>query len=116
MNTIPEGSVRKAGDRLRITAQLVNVSDGYQAWSQRFDRRIEDVFAIQDEIVFNIVSALRAKLTGGVTEVISPRRRAESLEAFSKSSAALLSPSSRIRITLRLGRGWRITVQEPVSR
>ena len=48
--TVLEGSVRKAGDRLRVTAQLVNVADGYHLWSERFDRQLEDVFAIQDEI------------------------------------------------------------------
>ena len=48
--TVLEGSVRKAGNRLRITAQLVNVADGYHLWSERYDREIEDVFAIQDEI------------------------------------------------------------------
>ena len=53
--TVLEGSVRKAGNKLRITAQLVNVADGYQLWSQRYDRDMEDVFAIQDEIAQNIV-------------------------------------------------------------
>jgi adenylate cyclase len=58
-----EGSVRKAGNKLRITAQLVNVADGYQLWSQRYDRDMEDVFAIQDEIAQNIVKALRVILS-----------------------------------------------------
>jgi eukaryotic-like serine/threonine-protein kinase len=82
VNSILEGSVRKFGDRLRITAQLVNVSDGYQEWSERFDRRMEDVFAIQDEIVLNIVSALRAKLTSEMPEAVGQRRRPENLEAY----------------------------------
>ena len=82
VNSILEGSVRKAGDRLRITAQLVNVLDGYQVWSERFDRQMEDVFAIQDEIVVNIVSALRVRLTGVVPEAVAPRRRPENLEAY----------------------------------
>jgi eukaryotic-like serine/threonine-protein kinase len=83
VTSVLEGSVRKAGDRLRITAQLVNVADGYQVWSQRFDRRLEDVFAIQDEIVASIVSALRAKLTVGAVELApAPRRRPENLEAW----------------------------------
>ena len=55
--------MRKAGNRLRITAQLVNVADGYQLWSERYDREIEDVFAIQDEIAGNIVKALRVVLS-----------------------------------------------------
>ena len=61
--TVLEGSVRKAGNKLRITAQLVSVADGYQLWSQRYDRDLEDVFAIQDEIAQNIVKALRVILS-----------------------------------------------------
>jgi serine/threonine protein kinase/Tfp pilus assembly protein PilF len=57
-----EGSVRKAGDRVRITAQLVNADDGYQLWSKRFDRELSDVFAIQDEIATTIVNELRTGL------------------------------------------------------
>ena len=62
-NTILEGSVRKAGDRIRITAQLINVRDGYHLWSDRYDRDLQDVFAIQDEIGQHIVDALKVKLT-----------------------------------------------------
>jgi len=62
VNTILEGSVRKAGNRLRITAQLINVADGYHLWSERYDRDIEDVFAIQDEISLAIVDKLKLKL------------------------------------------------------
>ena len=61
--TVLEGSVRKAGNRLRVTAQLVNVADGYHLWSERYDRELEDVFAIQDEIAENIVKALRVVLS-----------------------------------------------------
>ena len=63
VGTVLEGSVRKAGDMLRVTAQLVNVSDGYHLWSERFDRKMEDVFAIQDEIAGSIVKALRVVLS-----------------------------------------------------
>src|SRR5438094_165319 len=61
--TVMEGSVRKAGNRLRITAQLIKVADGYHLWSERYDRDLEDVFAVQDEIAENIVRALRVVLT-----------------------------------------------------
>ncbi len=61
--TVLEGSVRKAGTKLRVTAQLVNVADGYHLWSERYDRELEDVFAIQDEIAQNIVRALRVVLS-----------------------------------------------------
>jgi serine/threonine-protein kinase len=60
--TILEGSVRRAGNRLRITAQLINVADGYHLWSQRYDRDMADVFAIQDEISRAIVDSLKVKL------------------------------------------------------
>jgi len=62
-HSIVEGSVRKAGNRLRITAQLINVADGYHLWAERYDRELEDVFAIQDEIAKNIVRALEIKLS-----------------------------------------------------
>ena len=59
VDTALEGSVRKAGDRLRITTQLVSTEDGYQLWSRRFDRELSDVFEIQDEIAATIVSELQ---------------------------------------------------------
>src|SRR5438309_4561245 len=62
VHTVLEGSVRKAGNRLRVTAQLINVADGYHLWSERYDRQLEDVFEIQDEIAENIVDALRLVL------------------------------------------------------
>jgi TolB-like protein/Tfp pilus assembly protein PilF len=62
VHTVLEGSVRKAGSRLRVTAQLINVADGYHLWSERYDRQLEDVFEIQDEIAENIVRALRVVL------------------------------------------------------
>ncbi|MGD8329645.1 MAG: protein kinase [Acidobacteriota bacterium] len=63
VSTVLEGSVRKAGSQVRISVQLVNVEDGYQLWSERFDRKLEDVFAIQDEIAQQVVEALQVTLT-----------------------------------------------------
>lgn len=65
VNKILEGSVRKAGDQIRITVQLVNASDGYQVWSERYDREMKDIFAVQDEITLAVVEALKVKLLGG---------------------------------------------------
>jgi serine/threonine protein kinase/tetratricopeptide (TPR) repeat protein len=62
VDTILEGSVRKAGNRLRITAQLINVADGYRLWSERYDRTMDDIFAIQDEIAENIIRRLEVTL------------------------------------------------------
>lgn len=64
VSNILEGSVRRAGNKLRITAQLINVADGYHLWSERYDRELEDVFAIQDEISLAIVDKLKVRLLG----------------------------------------------------
>ncbi|MGO4551825.1 tetratricopeptide repeat protein [Lysobacter sp. 2RAF19] len=63
---IMEGSVRKAGDRVRVTAQLVNASNGYHLWSENFDRNLADIFAIQEEIARNVVNAVRPTLQAPV--------------------------------------------------
>jgi TolB-like protein/tRNA A-37 threonylcarbamoyl transferase component Bud32/Tfp pilus assembly protein PilF len=65
VDTVLEGSVRKAGKRLRITAQLIDVDDGYHLWSEKYDRDLEDIFAIQDEISLAIVENLKLKLLEG---------------------------------------------------
>lgn len=63
VGTVLEGSVRKSGNRVRVTAQLVKTSDGYHLWSRSFDAELRDVFAIQDEIATNIAEALLESLT-----------------------------------------------------
>ena len=63
VQTVLEGSVQRSGDRLRITAQLIKVDDGYHLWSRTYDRDVSDVFAVQDEISSAIVNALRLKIT-----------------------------------------------------
>src|SRR6185295_17897650 len=62
VGTLLEGSVRKADDRLRVTVQLVEVATGYHRWSQRFDRTLDDVFAIQDEIAESVATSLRGSV------------------------------------------------------
>ncbi|UCG89225.1 MAG: protein kinase [Gemmatimonadota bacterium] len=59
VGSVLEGSVRKAGNKVRVTAQLIDVADGYRLWSERFDRDLEDVFAIQDEISLAIAERLK---------------------------------------------------------
>jgi serine/threonine protein kinase/Tfp pilus assembly protein PilF len=73
VKTILEGSIRKANSRLRITAQLINVDDGYQLWSERFDRNAEDIFAIQDEISLSIVESLKVTLRVGEKTALKKR-------------------------------------------
>jgi adenylate cyclase len=63
VSAVLEGSVRRAGDTLRVTVQLIDVADGYHLWSERYDRSMSDVFAIQDEIASSVVRALRVILT-----------------------------------------------------
>jgi serine/threonine-protein kinase len=79
--TVLEGSVQRAGDRLRVTAQLINVKDGFHLWSQTFDRNVADVFAVQDEVARAVVSALKVKLVGDTsTRVVD--QGTESLDAY----------------------------------
>jgi serine/threonine-protein kinase len=66
-----EGSVRKAGERIRVTAQLISAADGSHLWSQRFDRQLEDVFAVQDEIAEAIARALRVKLSATPRQIVN---------------------------------------------
>jgi TolB-like protein/Flp pilus assembly protein TadD len=81
VSTVLEGSVRKMGNRLRITAQLVNVADGYHLWSERYDREMEDVFAIQDDISQAIVKALKVILSEGEKKQIE-KARVENVQAY----------------------------------
>jgi len=81
VSTVLEGSVRKAGNMLRVTAQLVDVANGYQLWSERFDRKLEDVFAIQDEIAASIVRALRVVLNEQEKQAIGKAATAD-VEAY----------------------------------
>jgi serine/threonine protein kinase/Flp pilus assembly protein TadD len=81
VSTVLDGSVRKMGNRLRITAQLVNVADGYQLWNERYDREMEDVFAIQDDISQAIVKALRVILSEDEKKAMG-QARTENLQAY----------------------------------
>ena len=71
VKTVLEGSVRKQGTRVRITAQLVNVNDGHQLWSERFDREMDDIFSIQDEIALSVTEALKLTLLKKDREIIT---------------------------------------------
>jgi serine/threonine protein kinase/tetratricopeptide (TPR) repeat protein len=74
--TVLDGSVRKEGNRLRITVELVGSADGYHLWARRFDRHLVDVFTVQDEIASSVVSTLKGRLaTDAGTSVVAPRSR-----------------------------------------
>ncbi|MCX5801253.1 MAG: protein kinase [Candidatus Eisenbacteria bacterium] len=81
VESLLEGSVQKAGNRLRITVQLVNVADGYHLWSEKYDRNLEDVFAIQDEISQAIVDKLKVRVPG-VDKAKLRKRYTEDPEAY----------------------------------
>jgi TolB-like protein/Tfp pilus assembly protein PilF len=81
VENVLEGSVRKAGNKIRVTAQLIKVSDGYHLWSDRYDRELEDVFAIQDEIARSIVEALEVKL-GDVKKGPLRERPTDDMDAY----------------------------------
>jgi len=78
--TILEGSVRRAGDRIRISVQLISAKDGYQLWSQSYDREITDIFAVQEEISRAIVSVLEVRLSSHAAGPLV--QRTTSLEAY----------------------------------
>jgi eukaryotic-like serine/threonine-protein kinase len=80
--TVLEGTVRKSGNRLRITVQLTNVAEGRTLWSERYDREMADVFAIQDEIAGTIVQTLRSTLLGDLGDP-TPVRYTENVRAYS---------------------------------
>ncbi len=78
---VVEGSVRKAGDKVRITAQLIDALSGHHLWAERYDRDLKDIFALQDEITLKIITALQVKLTAGeMAHVIA--KGTKNLDAF----------------------------------
>ena len=73
VNYVLEGSVRKAGNRIRITAQLLSVRDGYHLWAERFDRMIEDIFDLQNEVSQKIVDALKISLSESERQALTQK-------------------------------------------
>src|SRR5262249_41527160 len=95
-----EGSVRKSGDQIRITAQLIRASDGYHVWSETWDRKVDDIFKVQDEIAGKVVDELKVTLLGAAPKVSTTDPQAYALylqarelgrhntaEAYAKSDA-----------------------------
>ena len=82
VRTILEGSVRKTGNKVRITAQLIKASDGYHLWSETYDRDLEDIFAVQDEISRKIANQLREKLTLKESRESIVKPTTNSIEAY----------------------------------
>ncbi len=83
VSAILEGSVQKSGDKIRVTAQLIDVSSGYHLWSDNFDRNLDDIFAIQDEIASEVVAALKVKLLGEDVERLNVGQT-DNVDAYTK--------------------------------
>jgi adenylate cyclase len=79
-----EGSVRKAGERVRITAQLIDAGSGHHLWAERYDRKVSDIFAIQDEITVEIMRAMQVKLTEGEQACEWLKHGSQNIEAYEK--------------------------------
>ena len=86
VTSVLDGSIRRSGNRLRISVQLVNAADGYQVWSERYDREMRDVFDLQDDITLAVVAALKLKLFGEERAAVLKRYtdNAEAYELFLK--------------------------------
>ena len=81
VGSVLEGSVRKSGNRLRVSVQLISIKDGYQLWAESFDRDLSDVFAVQEEVARSIVSALRVRLSPNKDSALAARPTAD-LQAY----------------------------------
>jgi eukaryotic-like serine/threonine-protein kinase len=84
VSSVLEGSVRKVGNRIRISAQLVSVENGYQLWSETYDRQLEDIFAVQDELSRSIVEALKLKLVDSGAQMVAPTNNLEAYTTYLK--------------------------------
>jgi adenylate cyclase len=98
-----EGSVRKAGDKIRITAQLIDALTGHHLWAERYDRNLKDIFALQDEITMKIITALQVKLTYGETVNIMSKST-KNLDAFLKYMQAVANFSRYTKEGTSMGR------------
>lgn len=88
---VVEGSVRKAGNRVRITVQLIDATTGYHLWADRYDRELQDIFALQDEVTREVVAVLEVKLTRGEQERLgrTPTENLEAYDSFLRGEASL---------------------------
>lgn len=84
VNKVLGGSVRKAGNRVRITAELVNAADGYQVWSETFDRKLDDIFEVQDEIATTICNRMREQIGNKPADTTEPTQNIEAYQLYLK--------------------------------
>jgi len=103
VTTVLEGSVRKVGNKIRLTAQLINVESGYHLWNETYDRQLEDVFAVQDEISRAIVDALAIRLGTDQGQIVAPTKNLEAYTLYLKGRfffAKLSEPALRRSLDL----------------
>ena len=105
VTAVLEGSVRRSGNRLRVSAQLVNASDGYQLWSQSYDRDPSDVFAVQEDIALAIVAALRVRL-GSATDSVLASRPTSDLAAYDLFLKGRFAWNQRTSASLTQAASW----------
>ncbi len=125
-----EGSVSKNGDQLRITTQLIRAADGFHLWSETYDRKMDDIFKIQDEIAGEVVKELKVKLLGGGAQGAHDRsaglrpllaggtaRAAEvtARRVYDSPTRSTARPWRSIRATRRRGPGWRANFNNKLS-
>jgi len=101
VGAILEGSVRRSGNRVRITAQLVSTRDGYQLWSDAYDRELKDVFGVQEDIARSIISALQVKLGARGSRALRARPTAD-IEAYDLYLKGRFAWNQRTRIGMQL--------------
>ncbi len=104
VNAVLEGSVRKADKRLRVVVQLVNATNGYYMWSERFDREIKDIFDVQDEITLAVVDALKVKLLGKRKSAVL-KRYTDNIKAYG------LYLKGRFYYNKYTAEGWRTGIE-----
>jgi TolB-like protein/Tfp pilus assembly protein PilF len=102
VKNILEGSVRKSGDTIRVTAQLIEVSNGYHLWSDTYDRKLDNIFEIQDEIATQVVAALKQELLGASDQAVIAKKSTENLEAYQHYLKGLHHVAYRSREQLEL--------------
>jgi eukaryotic-like serine/threonine-protein kinase len=104
VTNILEGSIRRSGNRVRISVQLINAADGYQLWSERYDREMSDIFALQDEITLAVVAALKVTLFGDEKAAVL-RRYTEDAEVYE------LFLKGRFHLYKYTAQGWKGAIE-----
>jgi TolB-like protein len=114
VENVLEGSVRKSGTELRITAQLINAKTGYHIWSETYDRKLDDVFAIQDDISKSVATALQVTLgVGGVLGVPGMTHNVEAFDEYLRAQAVVFATSSTEDIRAMISHLERATALDP---